>query len=146
MRDEGLRLKVYRCTAGKLTIGVGRNLDDVGISADETKELGITKASAIKNGITREQAMALLDNDIDRVDDGLDKHISWWRKLDPIRQRVLVNMGFNLGVRGLLKWTNTLAFIRTGRFEQAARGMEGSLWRRQVGARAVRLISMMRHG
>lgn len=145
-RDEGERLKVYRCTAGKLTIGVGRNLDDVGIFAHETAALGITKGSCIANGITREQSRYLLNSDIDRVDADLDRELPWWRQLDPVRQRILVNMAFNLGITGLCGFKNTLGMIRRGDFEAAAANMLQSKWARQVGARATRLSAMMRSG
>lgn len=146
VRDEGERFKVYRCTAGKRTIGVGRNLDDVGISAAETARLGITVASAIARGISQSQSRDLLANDIDRCERDLDRNLSWWRQLDGVRQRILLNMCFNLGIRSLLGFRNTLAAIEDGLYEHAARGMEASLWHRQVGARAVRLEAMMRTG
>lgn len=145
-RDEGLRLKVYRCTANKLSIGIGRNLDDVGIRAHEVTRLGIDVRSCIKNGITREQAMVLLDSDIDECERQLDRNLPWWRQLGDVRMRVLLNMCFNLGINGLLSFRNTLAAIRDGRFAEAARGMEQSLWHRQVGVRAIRLEAMMRTG
>lgn len=143
VRDEGLRLRVYRCTAGKLTIGVGRNLDDVGIRPHETKELGIDKASVIAKGLTRNQAFFLLDSDIDVVEQQLDHRLPWWRSLSDARQRVLLNMAFNLGIVGLLGFRNTLAFIKAGSFPAAAAGMRASLWARQVGKRAERLAIMM---
>jgi lysozyme len=146
VRDEGERLQVYRCTAGKQTIGIGRNLDGVGISASETATLGITKASAIAKGITRDQSRALFANDIARVERDLDAKLPWWRQLADARQRVLLNMCFNLGINGLLGFRNTLAMIQGGRFEDAARGMAASLWHRQVGTRAIRLEAMMRTG
>jgi lysozyme len=145
-RDEGLRLKVYRCTAGKLTIGVGRNLDDVGIFPHETEKLKITKDSCIQKGITKEQAMALLDSDIDRCISDLDRRLPWWRTLDPVRQRVLINMCFNLGITGLTGFRNTLRMIQQGQYEAAARGMLNSLWARQVKSRANRLAELMRLG
>lgn len=144
IRDEGLRLKTYRCTAGKLSIGVGRNLDDVGIRAAEYQKLGITKASAIKNGITEDQAMALLDSDIDVVEAQLDRALPWWRQMSPVRQRVILNMCFNMGLRTLLTFRNTLRYMRTGDYAAAARGMANSRWHRQVGNRAIRLENMMR--
>ena len=122
-RDEGLRLKPYRCTAGKLTIGVGRNLDDVGISEAE--------------------ADLLLRNDVARSMADLDEAIPWWRSLTEARQRVLVNMAFNLGATGLLGFRNTLAAIESGNYVKAANGMLQSLWASQVGERAVRLARMM---
>lgn len=146
VRDEGERLTVYRCTADKLTIGVGRNLDDVGISAQETQQLGITTRSCVTNGITRSQSRALLDSDIGRCEADLDRRLPWWRTLDPIRQRVLINMCFNLGVKGLEGFVNTLSMIRTGRYADAAVNMLKSKWAGQVGKRAQRLSLMMRTG
>lgn len=146
IRDEGLQLKAYRCTAGSLTIGVGRNLDSVGIIAEETMSMKITKSGVLKYGITREQALKMLDYDIERFIAALDRRMPWWREMSPIRQRVVVNMTFNLGITGLLKFKNTLKAMREGRYEAAAQGMEKSLWYRQVGDRAKRLVSMMRAG
>ncbi|WCM29187.1 glycoside hydrolase family protein [Sphingomonas sp. QA11] len=157
-RDEGDKLKVYRCTAGKLSIGKGRNLEDVGISAEETRILGITKASAIAKGITQAQSDALFVNDIQRSEADLDRKLPWWRKLDPVRQRVLLNMCFNMGIgrapdkargidgRGLLAFVNTLPKIERGDYAGAAAGMKASKWHDQVGARAVRLELMMATG
>lgn len=124
--DEGKRNKPYKDTVGKITIGIGRNLDDVGVSDIE--------------------ARYLLDNDIDRVVRGLDLHLPWWRKLDDVRQEVLVNMAFNMGLASLLGFQNTLAAVRDGRYDDAAEGMRNSLWFQQVGDRARRLIAMMRTG
>jgi lysozyme len=125
-RDEGVRLKPYTDTVGKLTIGVGRNLTDVGISDDE--------------------CTALLQNDIAKVLAQLDRSLPWWRKLDPVRQRVLVNMAFNMGMTGLLTFKNTLAAVQSGSYAAAAAGMLASKWATQVGARAERLADMMRTG
>ena len=151
VRDEGEKLAVYRCTAGKRTIGVGRNLDDVGISAAETAKLGITVSSCVARGISQAQSRTLLDSDIDRCERDLDRALPWWRTLNPVRQRVLLNMCFNMGVgrrgvSGLLSFTNTLAMIERGNFAGAAAGMKASKWHRQVGQRAVRLEAMMQTG
>lgn len=122
--DEGLRLKPYRDSVGKLTLGIGRNLDDVGISEAE--------------------AEYLLGNDIDRTIADLNRLLPWWQGLDDTRRRVLLNMGFNLGVPGLLKFKNTLQAVQDGRYQDAAKGMLASKWARQVGDRAKRLAEMMR--
>lgn len=157
-RDEGERLKAYKDSVGKWTIGIGRNLDDVGISAAETQALGITTASARSNGITKEQSAALLESDLGRVDADLDRVQPWWRKLDPVRQRVMVNMAFNMGIgrkpdpargikgTGLSGFVNTLRMIEAGRYDAAASNMLASKWASQVGARAQRLSAMMRTG
>lgn len=123
-RDEGQRLKPYRDTVGKLTLGVGRNLDDVGISEAESD--------------------FLLESDIRRVCDGLDAHLHWWRDLDETRQRIIANMAFNLGVPGLLDFKNTLHYIQNRDFDEAAREMLASKWATQVGERAKRLAKLMR--
>lgn len=125
IRDEGEKLKPYADTVGKLTIGVGRNLTDVGISQDECDLL-------LQNDVARSAAM-------------LDRDLSWWRTLDPVRQRVMLNMAFNMG-GGLLTFVNTLAAVQKGDYNAAASGMLQSHWATQVGARAQRLADMMRTG
>ena len=124
--DEGLKLKPYPCTAGKLTIGVGRNLDD--------------------RGITKEEALYLLRNDIKEVGLDVSSNLPWFASLCPARQDVLVNMAFNLGIEGLLKFKNTLKHVQAGEYDLAATGMLESKWAGQVGARASRLAQMMRTG
>lgn len=126
IRHEGLRLKPYKDTVGKLTIGVGRNLDDVGISEQE--------------------AMSLLDNDIDRARIDLLKVLPWVKNLDSVRQDVLLNMAFNMGIGGLLTFKNTLAAIQNGDYADAADRMLESKWATQVGLRASELSQMMRSG
>ena len=123
---EGERLKPYRCSAGKLTIGVGRNLDD--------------------RGITSEESAMLLDNDIRLLEIELFRALPWASALDDVRQRVLLDMAFNLGLPGLLQFKRTLEAIRTGQYQQAATMMLDSLWARQVGQRAERLSRMMATG
>lgn len=124
-RDEGMRLKTYRCTAGKLTIGIGRNLDDVGITGSEARLFGCETAAAamalIKHfGVTKLQAESLFANDIVGCERDLDRRLPWWRTLDDVRQRVLLNMCFNLGINRLLGFKNTLRMIQRHEFEDAA--------------------------
>lgn len=126
VRHEGLRLKPYCDTVGKLTLGVGRNLDDV--------------------GITQAEAMTLLAGDVARAEAGLDARLPWWRTLDPVRADVLVNMAFNLGIASLCGFDRTLAAVREGRWVDAADGMLASAWAKQVGGRAVELARQMRTG
>lgn len=123
---EGERLRPYRCTAGKLTIGVGRNLED--------------------RGISREESAYLLANDIANEERELLRALPWVAKLDEVRQRVLLDMSFNLGLVGLLNFKNTLATIQAGDYQRAAAMMLDSKWARQVGQRAERLSRMMATG
>ncbi|HQN14652.1 MAG TPA: hypothetical protein PLP74_21275, partial [Quisquiliibacterium sp.] len=102
---EGERRKPYRDTVGKLTIGIGRNLDD--------------------NGLRRDEIEYLLANDIADARADLDRYLPWWRGLDPVRQRVLIDMVFNMGMGapnrgGLLSFVNTLSEIRRGNYGIAA--------------------------
>src|SRR5882724_5315545 len=88
-RDEGCRLSVYTDSTGNLTIGVGRNLTGVGISAEE--------------------AEYLLGNDIYRAIAGINKFLPWAADLDDGRYGVIVNMAFNLGIDGLINFEHFLA-------------------------------------
>ena len=141
--DEGVRLSPYRCTAGFLTIGVGRNLDTNKLTAEELAFVG---HNCRTKPITKEQSDYLLKNDIEKVCADLMKFLPWWAYLGDVRRRVLVNMAFNLGTEGLLKFENTLALIRSGSYAQAAAEMVKSKWAKQVGKRADRLTNMMKTG
>lgn len=125
-RHEGLRLRPYRCTAGKLTIGYGRNLDDVGIS--------------------KEEAEYLLENDIKKVLEEVRAKFKWFDDLTDNRQMVIANMAFNMGMTGLLTFKRTLDHIQSGRYRDAADQMLQSAWARQVGHRADELAELMREG
>jgi len=123
---EGIRLFPYIDTVGKLTIGVGRNLTNVGIS--------------------RAEAEMFLESDINGCIEQLDKNLPWWKNLSEVRQHVLINMCFNLGIAGLLKFTRTLNAIQWDQFDDAARFMLESKWAKQVGERAITLANMMKTG
>ena len=125
-RHEGFRSKPYRCTAGKLTIGYGRNLDDVGVSMEE--------------------ADYLLDHDIAKAETALYAALPWAKELDQNRKDVLINMTFNMGVSSLLTFKNTLSLIQAKRYEEAAKNMMLSKWAMQVGSRAVELARIMETG
>lgn len=126
MEHEGVRYLPYRDTVGKLTIGIGRNLTDVGIS--------------------RSEAIYLLGNDINKVIEQLDELLPWWRDLDEVRQRVLADMAFNMGIHRLLEFATTLGMVKAGEHADAAQQMLRSKWARQVGRRARRLSRMMETG
>lgn len=126
MRHEGLSLKPYKCTANKLTIGYGRNLEDVGIS--------------------QEEASFLLANDIKKIVKQVSEKFKWFKDLSPARQEVVVNMVFNLGLNNFSNFKNTIHFLSTGQFEQASIEMLESKWASQVGKRAKELSKMMFEG
>jgi lysozyme len=130
--DEGTgpsrdgRFFPYQDTVGKTTIGWGRNLTDVGIS--------------------RGEAIQLLDNDLTQAVTALTAAHPIVATLSPVRQIVLGNMAFNVGVPGLGKFAKMWAAIHSGDFTAAATEMLDSTWATQVGARATRLASEMASG
>lgn len=124
IRHEGMQSKPYLCTAGKLTVGVGRNLMDNGINADE--------------------ALYLLSNDIDAVQKQIEYHLPWVIDLKEHQKMVLINMAFNLGVGGLLTFKNMLQALEQGDFALVEHEMLDSRWADQVGQRAVELAAQMR--
>ena len=124
-RDEGMRKKPYHCTADKLTIGIGRNLDDVGISEEE--------------------AQFLLKNDIKRAVEDAKKFV-WYDDLSPARKRVIINMLFNIGLGRFKQFKKTIQYISVGDYSSAAVEMLDSRWANQVGVRAKRLSKMMKEG
>ena len=129
IRHEGKKNVAYQDSLGYWTIGVGRLID------------------GRKGGrVTDEEIMIMLKNDVDKCVKELDQSIPWWRTLSSNRQAVLTNMCFNLGLKGLMGFKNTLEMIRTGQYDKAAAGMLKSKWATQVGRRANELSEMMKNG
>ena len=125
-QHEGKRKFPYLDTVGKTTIGIGRNLTDVGLSEDEIQYL--------------------FQNDIKRVIRGLDNWLPWWREKSENVRIVLMSMCFNLGIEGLLKFKKFLAALRINKLDDAAVEMLDSKWAEQVGKRAIELSDMVRNG
>lgn len=129
-RHEGCRLSVYQDTVGVWTIGYGH-----------TK--GITKDT---KPITQQQADEWLKEEMIESIKALKAAYPWVVDLDKVRQTVLVNMCFNLGINRLSKFKNTLRFVEVGDYKNAALNMEKSLWAAQVGQRATELMKRMATG
>jgi lysozyme len=125
-RDEGIRLKPYKCSAGKLTIGVGRNIEDRGITEEESEVL-----------LNTDIALCILD---------LQKNFKWYEKLDFIRQNAMINMCFNLGITRLLGFKKFINSMEVSDYSSAGFNMMDSKWAVQVGDRAKRLRTMIVHG
>lgn len=121
---EGFSAKPYQCSEGFLTIGYGLNLDA---------------------GITREEAEMLLAHRVKKVHLELVT-LPFWHKLSEARRDVLINMAYNLGIVGLMKFKVTLGLITEGNYTEASRQMLKSKWAKQVGGRAVWLSNKMREG
>ncbi len=126
LRHEGLRLKVYTCPRGKLTIGIGRNLEE--------------------NGITRAEAFYLLENDLKRAECDCQNAFQWFEKLDIVRRGIVIEMVFNLGFQGFLGFKRLIKALTIQDYEGAAREMTNSHWAVQVGHRARKLAQMMQSG
>jgi len=126
IKHEGLKLKPYTCSAGKLTIGVGRNLDDV--------------------GITKEEALYLLAADIYRVEKEAITNFAWYVFISQARQDVVLSMIFNLGLEGFKQFKNLISALENQNYGMAAEEMLNSKWASQVGQRAKDLSQMMYSG
>lgn len=126
VRHEGYRQFPYKCSAGKLTIAVGRNLDDRGISESE--------------------AMYLLRNDITICKQELNLLYPIVNRLNDARHNVLINMCFNIGIVRLSGFKKMWAAIEIGDFKEASRQMLDSRWSGQVGKRADELAETMKRG
>jgi len=125
-QDEGLRLRAYQDTLGNWTIGYGHT-------------------PALEGEIwTPAQAEETLVLDLNKAANELDKALPWAEGMGVVRWSVFVNMTFNLGIGGLLKFRDTLSAAQSGDYEKAAAGMLNSLWAKQVGQRAFRLADQMR--
>jgi len=120
------RLMPYSDSLGVLTIGYGRAIGRIGISFGE--------------------AETLLRHDIDRSERDLDFAAAWWRSLDDVRQRALVEMIFQLGLGTFLDFHHTRDALQHQRFGLAADAMLDSEWADQTPARVQRLAAMVRTG
>lgn len=138
IEDEGVRNFPYldccglpwrQCNChnkGKLTIGIGRNLDDVGLSKSEIWQLK--------------------ENDVKKVVSELDLSFDWFQTLSTARRIVIISMAFNLGVQGLKNFKNMIKAIEQGDFDSASEEMKDSAWFLQVKDRGKRLASIMKSG
>ena len=125
-RHEGIKLTPYKCTSDKLTIGVGRNLEDVGISEQE--------------------AEMLLQNDIQRAVTQLKERFPWTLELDEVRFAALINFTFNVGIGTVSKFVNAMALLKAKNYDMAADEFLQSRWAQQVGQRAVEVTEQIRTG
>ena len=101
IHHEGKKEKVYLDSMGIETVGVGRNLRHVGLSDDEI--------------------LYLLNNDIDRVEKQLDKYFPWWRNKEEIVRRMLISFVFNVGIGTARKFVKMMKAIELDRYHTAAK-------------------------
>jgi lysozyme len=127
--DEGYKTETYEDHLGFLTLGVGHLVLE---TDPEFKQ-------PVGTPVSEERIRDCLNKDIDTVCNELDRNLHWWRGLNDNKQRVMVNMCFNLGYPRLSKFKNFLAAMQKNDFETAAVEMMDSKWANQVGKRAERL-------
>ena len=131
LRHEGIELKLYKCPAGKWTIGVGRNLED--------------------RGITEEEALYLLRNDIEISINELMLAFPWFSRLDEGRQMALVDLHFNLGLNTLKSFKKTLRLMEAAiegkvSWSEVSSELLNSKWADQVGHRSQTIANMIEGG
>lgn len=124
--DEGFMPIPYRCTSGKLSIGYGTNIQD---------------------GITKDEALLLMRHRLGKVVAALESRVPFWAKLTDDRRRVLANMGYQLGIAGLMGFKRMLAAMERGDYDTAGKEMMDSKWAKHDSpARARRLAKVMVRG
>ena len=144
---EGLRLQVYQDSLGIDTIGIGRNLEDRGITKEELEWMDIPDMAIVHTeGITEADAMYLAQNDVQIVEDELLRAHPCVDGLDAVRQLILVDMAFNMGVPRLCKFKKMWAAIHNEDFSTASKEMLDSRWANQVKLRATKLAHAMYSG
>ena len=127
-RHEGVRDKVYLCSAGYETIGVGRNISEDGL------------------GLSEDEIDYLLNNDIKRVREELTEEYYWFAGLNDARQDAMIDLSFNLGQTRLRGFVKSLEAMAREDFDTAADEFMDSKWSEQVGDRAVEVTEIIRTG
>ena len=124
-KHEGFRQFVYKDSLGIETIGIGRNLKN--------------------RGVTRAEALYLLENDIADFTKQLRDRLYWFDSIHEDAQMVLIDMAFNMGIGGLMTFTQTLELIKNENYKKASETMLQSLWAKQVGTRAIELSDILKN-
>ncbi len=127
-RHEGVRSKVYLCSAGYETIGVGRNISESGM------------------GLSDDEVDYLLENDIERVIKELSAEYRWFNSLDDVRKDAMIDISFNLGATRLRGFKRALAAMEVADYKMAAKEFLDSKWSRDVKGRATELCYMIEMG
>jgi lysozyme len=127
-RHEGVRDKVYMCSAGYETIGVGRNISDSGL------------------GLADDEIDYLLSNDIRRCKEELIGEYDWFKDLDSVRQDAMLDMSFNMGQTRLRGFVKALGYMDIGDYDKAGDEFYDSRWATQVGDRALEICQMIKSG
>ena len=144
---EGFKGKTYLDSTGHPTIGIGFNLSR-GDAETRLRSVGANYQDVLDGTYTlsREQAEALLKHDLDELESAARKIVFVYDDLDDVRQRVIMDMIFNLGAYGFSQFKDTIRYICRGKYGKAADSMVDSMWAKQTKRRARMLAEMMRYG
>ena len=128
-RHEGMKTHAYKCSEGKITVGVGRNID---------KQGGI--------GLSEDEIEYLLQNDIERVIVELSSEYEWFNSIDDVRKDAMIDIAFNLGITRLRSFKKALAAMESGDYKKASTEFLDSRWAKQVGGRALEISDILAVG
>lgn len=140
VKHEGLRLKPYHCSAGKLTIGVGHNIDAHPLPYVLSHHLDTFGC------ITEDMAFELLEDDVAQSVTDCNRLYRDFDKFSERRQWALIDFVFNVGLTTARSFYSTNRAINRGDWQAAAEGLKKSLWYRQVGSRGETITEMVRNG
>lgn len=140
VKHEGLRLKPYKCSGGKNTVGIGHNYDDNPLPDVIAYQLDTYGC------ITEDMAFELLEQDVAQAVTDCNRLYKDFDKFSERRQWALIDFVFNVGYRTAKSFYNTNRAINRGDWEAAAKGLENSLWYRQVASRGPTIVEMVRNG
>ena len=143
---EGVRRKVYLDTTHHRTVGVGFNLERQ--DAEKVlRSVGANYQDVVRGeyNLSNEQMRLIFEHDLKVLEDEARRAVSNYDELSDIRQRVVCDMLFNLGLPKFLKFKTTISHIENKRFDSAADNMLASKWATQVKDRARMLANMMRY-
>ena len=135
VNDEGLRTHKYKDSLGFDTIGVGHLLEP-GKSTPLKDIIGRNT-----NVITKPEAYKILAHDVNKTTTSLYNKLPWLNKQPENIQNDINNMAFNLGVNGLLKFKDTLKYLKADEYAKSAQEMADSKWYKQTGNRAKRITA-----
>jgi len=128
-RHEGVETHAYKCTSGKITVGVGRNIDPDG---------GL--------GLSDDEIDVLLENDIDRSIKELGAAFNWFSDLNEARRDAMIDLAFNMGLTRLTGFKKALAAMAEANYDTAAAEFMDSKWASQVKDRAIEICAMIKTG
>jgi lysozyme len=153
--DEGVRYTPYKCTEGYWTVGVGRNIESNPLTPDEQLSIFGKQVEGVEAQVDEINAFPLTDDhvqllllrDVETAEEGCHASIPFFRKLSDPRKAGFINMAFQLGVNGLLKFKNSLAAAELEDWETCKAELEDSKWyQEQTPKRAERVIEQIYSG